>query len=417
MIIHSMADPKTGSQAIMAELNRSGISVLHVTPSMANSFGGPSRSVGGLATALNHHGHSAMVFTTDVATPPQAREIRVSVSRQDITSSISFEQLSIHPVDRPWRLVRSRSLHQALRCQAREFDLIHIHSLFLFPQWYAYITASKNDLPWIVSPHGALDPYLRQRGTTRKGIVDWLWQRRMLDNAGAIHLTSSTEADQLQDLQFKSPSVVIPNGVDISWPGADGNAIRFRERFLDGTSAPIILNHGRIAGKKGLDLLVEALGGIPEAVLVLVGEDSEGLVDGLRTRALENGTSDRLFLTGGIQGQDLNDALVAADVWALPSHGENFGMAVVEAMGAGRAVITSAAVNIAPDAAEQGALVISDNDPPAIAGMIRELLADPARRARLGSAGSQYVKRFAWTSVIDEYVAMYERVLDARRGR
>ena len=90
----------------------------------------------------------------------------------------------------PRRLAFAPAMYRALQDEARRYDVVHIHSLFLFPQFAAYRAAIAADVPYVVSPRGALDPYLRQRGRFVKAAADRLWQRSMLERAAALHVTS-----------------------------------------------------------------------------------------------------------------------------------------------------------------------------------------------------------------------------------
>jgi len=179
----------------------------------------------------------------------------------------------------------------------------------------------------------------------------------------------------------------------------------------------LILNHGRLSKKKGLDVLIAAMFQVlssHDARLAFVGSDDEGHGEELRTLATSLGILDHIKFIPQLSGRDLGDAILSATIWCLPSHGENFGMAVVEALSAGRPVVTSPHVNIAPDAATANALLIAQNTPEATAEAILRLLGDPQRRLELGKEGKEYAKRYEWSTIAPRFRKLYEGIIAER---
>jgi glycosyltransferase involved in cell wall biosynthesis len=115
-----------------------------------------------------------------------------------------------------------------------------------------------------------------------------------------------------------------------------------------------------------------------------------------------------------LRGEDKLAALAAADVWALSSHSENFGIVVAEALAAGRPVVISPAVNIAPDIAEAGAGVVCELTAQAFAAEITALLLNDSRRAALGARAREFAGRWDWGTVGPQLAEMYASVA---RGR
>ena len=389
--------------------------MLHVIPGLASRTGGPGFAVVESARALAECGVAATVFATDVAEAASARDHR-RVSRAELPPGADEVDVRLFRARWPYRLTFSPELYRALVRETGRYDVVHIHSLFLFPQWAAFRNAKRRDVPYVVSPRGALDPWLRARGRVQKAIADVLWQRRMLEAAAALHVTSEDEARLIRDVAPHVPRVVVPNG--IRWgdfqelpPGA-----RFRERYLGGHDGRLVLNLGRIAAKKGLDLLIRAFAVVarelPDVRLAIVGPDDEGLTPRLVAVAQREGVGARVTFVGILTGEEKRAALAAADVWALPSHTENFGIAVAEALAAGRATVISPAVNIAPDVRAAGAGIVAELAPQAFGAAIAGLLADERRRGALGERAREFARRYDWSAVGPDLAAMYAGIAD-----
>lgn len=387
--------------------------VLHVLPSLAARTGGPPVAVIESAQALARIGVESTIFSTDMAEAASART-RARLTAADLPNGADALDVRLFPARWPRRLAFSPALHRALADEVRRFDVVHIHSLFLFPQFAAYRAARKAGVPYVVSPRGSLDPQLRGRNRAFKAIGDALWQRAMLESTAMLHATSDDEARLFADVATGVPRAVVPNGIRCAEFEALPPASAFRQVHLAGAEGPLVIYLGRLSHKKGLDVLVRAFAlvrrEVPDARLAVVGPDDEALTPSLAALAAREGVADAVTFTGMLRGRDRLAALAAADVWALPSQTENFGIAVAEALAAGRAVVVSPGVNIAPEIAAADAGVVADASAGAFGPAIVSLLRDDLRRERLGRAGREFARRYDWSAVAPQLAAMYERV-------
>jgi glycosyltransferase involved in cell wall biosynthesis len=188
---------------------------------------------------------------------------------------------------------------------------------------------------------------------------------------------------------------------------------RFRHDHLGGHRGLLVMVHGRVARKKGIDLLMRALARADpdgSAMLAVVGPDDEALTPALIAERDRLGLNERVVFTGPLYGDAMLAALDAADVWALTSHTENFGNAVLEAMAAGRPTLVSEHVNLSTDAAEADAALVTTLDPEDIAQHLRRLLDDPALRERFGARAEAFSRRYDWSRVGPQLAEMYEKV-------
>jgi glycosyltransferase involved in cell wall biosynthesis len=145
-------------------------------------------------------------------------------------------------------------------------------------------------------------------------------------------------------------------------------------------------------------------------MLVLAGPDDEDLAPSLRALSRQLGIDARVRFTGMLRGDDKLGALAAAGVWALPSHTENFGVAVVEAMAAGLPVVISPQVNIARDVAAADAGIACKRTPEAFAAHIGALLDDETKRRALGESARAFARRYDWSRVAPQLADMYAQV-------
>jgi glycosyltransferase involved in cell wall biosynthesis len=391
--------------------------VLQVIPTLAARTGGPPVAVIESSRALKQCGVETTVFATDMAESASAAH-HTRVAASDLPDGAAELDVRLFPARWPQRLAFSPAMYSSLGQAAQDYDVVHIHSLFLFPQFAAFHQASARHTPYVVSPRGSLDPHLRKRSRAIKAITDVLWQRRCLEGAAALHLTSADERDLISDIAPLVPRRVIPNGIRWSdyqdLPSGD----TFRARWLASSDAPVVMYLGRLSHKKGLDVLIRAFAiiarEIPAARLAIVGPDDEGLTPALRVLAEREHVADRVVFAGMLQGEEKLSALAAADVWALPSMTENFGNAIVEAMAAGVPVVISPEVNIATDVARECAGVIAERTPEVFATEILTLLRNEARRHEIAERGRAFTRRYDWSVVGPRLAAMYEDV--ARRN-
>ena len=237
----------------------------------------------------------------------------------------------------------------------------------------------------------------------------------MLSRAAALHVASDEEARLITDVAPGVPRAVVPIGIRWDDYQVLPQPYEFRDRYLAGHRGPVVLYLGRLSFKKGLDVLVSgfARAGVPDAVLAVVGPDDERMQPGLEALAKHAGIGSRVVFTGMLRGEDKAAALATADVWALPSHTENFGLAVVEALAAGRPVLLSPAVNIAHEAAAARAAAICEPNTDEFGYALASLLADKERRADLGGRARDFARRYDWPEVAPGWKQMYEEA--ARR--
>jgi glycosyltransferase involved in cell wall biosynthesis len=392
------------------------VRVLHILNGVSAHIGGPAVTALEAARWLPQAGVEAAVYAPDLLVGPKEKALR-SLTSEDLPVSADGLDVRVFPTRGPQQLIFSPALARALRRDIGRFDVVHIYDLWRFPQFAASRQAMRQGIPYLVAPCGALDPWLRSHSPQAKAVAMRVWQRNMLDCAALIHYKTRDEQKRASDLGIKAPAAIAPNGID--WRAfqelPDGR--RFRARHLAGHDGPLVINVGRIEPRKRLDVLVAAFAQLhrelPDARLALIGPDESGTVARLRALADRLGVGRAVVFPGRLRGPSKLEALAAADVWCLPSHFENFGLAVVEALAAGVATVIAPEVQIAPYVRDARAAVIADATPDDMAAALISLLSDSAKRRKLGERGRQFARRYDWSVVARDHAAMYERARSA----
>lgn len=219
---------------------------------------------------------------------------------------------------------------------AQNFDVIHIHGTWTPILAVASYIALLKGIPFVVSPHGCLEPWALQHRGLKKKLALSLYQKRIFLKAGMMVATAEQELESIRRLGIKTPVAVVPNGVDI--PSVAG---KFRNFAKNGHRKILFLS--RIHPKKGLRDLVAAWAKVrkPGWRVIIAGPDEEGHLDEIRLQIDSLGLGDDFEFPGLVIG-DRKEALFAdADLFVLPTYSENFGIAVAEALARAVPVITT----------------------------------------------------------------------------
>jgi glycosyltransferase involved in cell wall biosynthesis len=393
--------------------------ILHVIPTYlpATRYGGPIVAVHALARALTARGHDVEVVTTNVN--------GAGVSPVPLGTRVEIDSVPVRYFASPWvkRLCFAPAMASVLRAEIHQFDVVHLHSVFLWPTYAAARAARAAKIPYVVSPRGMLvEGLIRRRNRLVKSAWIALFERANLERAAAIHATSRTEAAELGRFRWHLPPVtVFPNGVALDdGDGIDddcGNAdVSPDVREIAATSPVLFL--GRISWKKGPDRLLHAFARTQSATLAIVGPDDEGLTPRLRVLARELGIAARVrFLPRAVLGADKARLYRAARMFVLPSFSENFGNTVLEAMQSGRPVVVTPEVGAAEIVRAAGGGIVADGDPAPFGAAIDRLLADRTLADAMGAAGRRYVHaNLSWASVAGDMEALYEAIRVSRRA-
>jgi len=276
----------------------------------------------------------------------------------------------------------------------REYDEVHIHILFSLSAVYGVLICALRRVPVLLWPHGCLDPYDLRKHAGFKRLVGPVVTRRLLQRCAALLFTTSREERDAVTYGARVRHEVVPLPVE-PLDTADADPAVWRKKHGIPNEVPVVLLLGRIDDKKRLPLLVEAVALMRrrDVHLVVAGDGQPGVTAQLTDAVRSHGLADRVHLTGWLAGADRAAAFVAADVFALVSDFENFGLAVVEALSVGCPVVVSDQVFVADDLERADAAVIAPRDASAVATALDGLLDDPAGAARMGERARALVEK------------------------
>jgi glycosyltransferase involved in cell wall biosynthesis len=371
--------------------------VLHVAPSIARSYGGPSQSLAAYAHAARMAGAEVTV-----AAPACSSEDAAALAQFVPTSSLHFfRSYGSGAFTTSPRLVRwvSRS--------ASAFDVVHVHGLLNPVSSLALRAAHQAGAPTIIRPFGTLSRYTfeHRRGTLKRAYFGVL-ERENLRSAAALHFTTAAERDEAawHDIDFSGRSYVIPPPY-VTTPHEAALAPAERNE-------PVVLFLSRLNPVKNLEALIAAWpqvrAHVPRARLVIAGTGDAEYSSRLRDQVEHLDVGDTVRFAGFVSGRDKAVLISSASVFVLPSQHENFGIAVLEALAAGVPVVVSDRVQLAPfiTANELGFVTSSESEDVSDA-LVRALL-DTALRDRVRESGPAAVMRdYSPQSIGPLLMAMY----------
>ncbi len=293
----------------------------------------------------------------------------------------------------------------------RRADIIHIQAIFNTPTPVALCYAFLFNKPVVLSPRGVLGDWIMNQGNSFK--KTWL---NMLIKPFANHVTWHATAQQEKEeikMHFPKATIkIIPNGIDTSFYDITPHLSReeYIRRFT-GTeiqATRVIVSMGRLHKKKGFDLLIHAFKLVreqrPDTLLFIAGQD-EGEWSNLKKLSEELHLSEYVYFLGALDGDTKRDFLVHADLFALPSHNENFGNVYAEALAAGIPVVTSIHTPwLDLDEYNCGKAVKLDKE--LIASAISEYL----NKDKPSKQTKAYISKFTWEAIGQEFSNLFESI-------
>jgi glycosyltransferase involved in cell wall biosynthesis len=322
---------------------------------------------------------------------------------EPLESSEGFRHLTFAERGFPSAACPSPDLKAGLLKAAKDADVIHNHSLWLMPNVYPGMVARATGTPLVMAPRGAMSGAALKHSRWRKRLFWHLLQKRAFRTATLLHATAEQEFTDIRALGEKAPVAIVANGVDM--PPADTVAEKRPYRTL--------LFLARVHPLKGLPLLLDVWRDLSADCrkgwrLRIVGPDELDHTAELKEICLRYGLQDVDFV-GPITGVDRDREYASADLHIHPTHGENFGMVIAEALASGTPVITTTRTPW------QGLLEHRcgwwvDRSHAALTAALAEALSRPAEDlAGMGARGRRWVQQsFGWNGIARQMIEAYE---------
>ena len=370
--------------------------ILHVIPSVSERSGGPATAIVPMCRALMRQGTEVqLVSTTDgLAENPDVVEYK-GVPAMFFPSQLgaSFKY--------------SRPLATWLSSNIQNFDLAHIHAVFNHSSVAASQACRKAGVPYVIRPLGTLDPWSMTQKSLRKGLFWKLSGKAMLRGASAVHYTSEVEKLSTERHLNLNHGKVISLGIDANNSNSNGRMF----------SEPYVLVLSRLHPKKAVDVLIDAFQSLIQSEkfarwrLVIAGDGPADYVSKLKAQVA---ATDRVVFTGWLDENKKHEVLGGASLLALPSHQENFGLCVMEALSHSVPVLVSPNVNLAAEIVSANAGWISAIDKDALAMRLAEALSDEDELMKRGRAGRELSQKYSWENAATGLISLYTEILNGR---
>lgn len=365
--------------------------LLHLLSTVDPMGGGPMEGVRTRGLRLLEMGHQVEVASLDAPDAPHLK---------------SFP-LPVYALGPPrWGYQYSALLRPWLRAHAGNYDAVIVNGLWQYHSFATWQVMRELRRPYVVFTHGMLDPWFK-RNYPLKHLKKWLYwpwaEYRVLRDAAAVLFTSEEERllARRSFWLYRAREVVVSYGTQ----SPPGDAVSLRNEFLAARpelrDKRVLLFLGRLHVKKGCDLLIEAFARVaaeePRLHLLMAGPDQSGWVSQLKARAAALGVASRITWSGMLQDRAKWGAFYSSEVFILPSHQENFGIAVAEALGCGLPTLISDKVNIWREVRAARAGLVAEDTEDGTLRILRHWLSLPAdeREAMGQRAQALFSDRFS----------------------
>ncbi len=347
-------------------------------PYISHEASGPSYSVPALCQALVEAGVEVELHVLLGQPPPEAE----------------YRCVTHGEWSWPRRLHISPSMKRALVEASSRVDVVHSHGLWTMANVYPGRVVPGSGSLLVASPRGTLSAWALGRGRWRKRLMWWLAQARTLERSACLHATAEAEIADMRGMNLRAPVALIPNGIDI--PGHEkagtGEARTRRLLFL-----------GRIHPVKGVDILLRAWRRIqdefPDWEVQVVGPGESDYLAEIRRLGRELGV-ERVSFPGPAYGEAKSATYRQADLFVLPTHTENFGVAVAEALAHEVPAIVSRNAPWSGLETMGCGWWIEHGDGPLIESLRHALSLDPSDLRQRGRRGRRWMERdFSWRHI------------------
>jgi glycosyltransferase involved in cell wall biosynthesis len=345
--------------------------VLHVISNFSESYAGMAIASKELAESQVKVGIRSTVITSNLDHPMGRLEKILNEPVYENGVRVIYCPVLLRSFVFSFRLIKK------IKEEINNSDIIHIHGLYRFPQTFASFYSRIIGKPYLISPHGSLNPkiYNKKNRIFLRRLYQKFIENRNIKFSSIIHFTADDEKTNANFLVSSNNGVVISNGIDITKYEFLPEKGFFKNKFGIESNLFKILFLGRICEIKGLNILLPAIAeiaiDIPNIILLVVGPDYENYKEKLLTIIKELKIEQNVKFLGKLNRNIVNNAYVDSDIFVLPSYSENFGLTIIESLACGCPVIISKNVNISNEIYKHGLGQIVNTDSKEIAKEIK----------------------------------------------
>ena len=373
----------------------SALKILQLVDTLDPGVGGVAAAVINLSRGIANRGHKVEVVVLDEPAAPWLADVGLPVHA--LGAGLTSYRYS--PKLLPW-----------LKKHGGGFDRVIVNGIWQYLSFAAWRRYAKSPIPYFVFPHGMLDPWFKETFPLKhlKKWLYWPWaDYRVLRDAASVIFTSEEERllAHKSFWLYRAHEKVSPLGVEDPKPSSSEAPENFWQRFSGLRDKRILLFLGRLHPKKGCDILIDAFAQVADqsVALVLAGPDQVGWQAELQQRVDSLKLQSRVLFAGMLQGEMKQAAFTVADAFVLPSHQENFGMAVVEALAVGLPVLISNRINIWREVDQDGAGYVESDDFSGTVRLLNRWIAAPqsVRDGMRVNARRCFAQRFEINRAVD----------------
>lgn len=383
--------------------------ILQVIPSLSPRLGGPTRAAFGFSQSLQNLGLDVQILTTDDDT-----DSRLDVPLNQLTTYNGVPTTFLPRTLRAKEFIYASSLFHWQQQHLSSFDLVHTHYLFSHLPSFTARSARHKNIPYIMRPLGQLTPWALSQSTSKKKLYASLLERQNLKGASAIHCTSQEETVNVKDFGLQTPAVALPLGVTSPEIIQEAKK-KLHHVYGIAEEMPVILFLSRLHPKKQPEVLIKAIGELlrnQPCHVIFAGTGELQYLGELQSLIFTIGIQEHVTFTGFVDGYKKDLLLQGADVFALPSHSENFGIAVAEALISGLPAVITPGIQISTEIDAVGAGMVTDATPEAFAAAIGKVITQPNLQQRLRKSGLQLAtSRYSWMAIAKDLAAVYKNIV------
>ena len=384
--------------------------ICHVYGTACFESGGIVRYIYDQGRGLAHREHEVVLCTGD--SPTELVQIQKAWG----------DGVKIHPISMSYftNLVLRSKPRPHIAELIEKSSVVHFHCIWSpFALSIARYAASCG-VPYVITLHGMLDDWCMTQRRSKKQFYLKVCARTFIANATAVITSTAQEREQAKKWLPKSRIEVVPPVMDLSpYQKMPSKALARSEFDLADASddRPVILFLSRIHEKKGADILIEAMKILqthyPRSTLIIAGVGEENYVNALNEQIKSLGLESIVKLVGMVDGELKASLYAVADVFALPTAQENFGLVFTESMACGTPVLTSSGIDLCDDLERSGGAILCDRTPEHFALALKQMLDDREKREEMGKRGREWVfENFSEDHILNAHETLYQNIAD-----